>query len=91
MKHLDLPSASLLLYRPLLLERSYGGGGEAIYLLLQGLFCLLVVAGILTVLVKLSNRAEEVYEDGYHNLMKKVAIGVALFVVIYFLASIGGR
>ena len=90
MKH-RAASGLLLSFRPLLLERSYGGGGEAIYLLLQGLFYLLIVAGILAVLVKLSNRAEEVYEDGYHHFMKKVGIGIAVFAAIYALASIGSH
>jgi hypothetical protein len=76
------PGLHSLLYCPLLLERSYGGGGEAIFLLLQGFFYVLVVAGVLAVLVKLSNRAEEVYEDGYRRMMKKAGIGVAVFFVI---------
>ena len=54
---------------------------------------MLVVAVILTVLVKLSNRAEEVYEDGYRDLMKKVGIAVVVFAIIYTqprLAAING-
>jgi hypothetical protein len=87
-----LPAPSFLLtFHPLLLERSYGGGGEAIYLLLQGSFALLVVAVILTGLVKLSNRAEEFYEDGYRNLMNKLGIAVVVFIVIYALTSIGSH
>jgi hypothetical protein len=81
----------LLSFHPLLLERSYGGGGEAIFLLLQGFFYLLVFVAVMAVLVKLSVRAEEVYKEGYHNFLKKVSIAVAVFAAIYFLASIGGH
>jgi hypothetical protein len=80
----------LLSFQPLLLERSYGGAGEGIFILLQGIFSLLVMAVVLAMLVKLSNRAEEIYEDGYRRLVKKVGIGAAVFAAIYALASFGG-
>lgn len=91
MKHLLLAFPVLLLYRPLLLERSYGGGGEALALLFQGLVGSVVMTVYAVVLVKLSGRAIEAHRAHYHKFLKVVGIVLVVFVVVYALASIGSH
>ena len=75
---------SLFAYRPLLLERSYGGGGELVWFMLQGLLCLAAIA----VVLKLSTRASEVHGERYHTFLKRAGLAAVLFAVVYALASL---
>jgi hypothetical protein len=78
---MNAPSSALFLFYPLLLERSYGGSGEVVWILLQGLVAVVVVA-------KMSSRADEVYGARYRRFLKRAGLVAVLFVVVYALASL---
>ena len=82
------PGSALFLFYPLLLERSYGGGGEVIWLLIQGLAPSLMMTICAVAVVKLSSQVDEAYGARYRRFLKKAGIVVVLFAVVYALASL---
>jgi len=79
---LSLPASLLLTYRPLLLERSYGGGGEGIAILIMGGLAILASSVLLLVLVALGHWANKTYGESFHKVLKYGGIVAALFYVV---------
>jgi hypothetical protein len=85
------PFGLLLAYQPLLLERSYGGAGEGLGILVQALLVLLALGIVLLALLKLAHQANEVYGQSFHKFLNAAGIIAALLLVVYFLSSMGAR
>jgi|GEM_PF-2758495 len=85
------PPSLLLLYRPLLLERSYGGSGEAWGILLMLGLGVLASGAVLLVLLTLGHWANKEYGESFHKLLKGAGIVAVLLYVVLFLSSIGSR
>jgi len=90
MKPLALPSL-LLLYRPLLLERSYGGAGEGLGILIMlGLGLLASTAGFLALLA-LGHWANKEYGESFQKLLKGAGMVAVLLYVVLLLSSISSH
>jgi len=81
------PAGLLLAYQPLLLERSYGGGGEGISLLVMGGLAILASSILLLALVSLGHWANKKYGESFHKFLKYAGIVAALFYVVFMIAS----
>jgi len=77
----------LLAYQPLLLERSYGGGGEGIAILLMGGIAIVGSSILLLVVVALGHWANKKYGESFHEVLKYAGIVAALFYAIFLVSA----
>lgn len=82
-----LPAGLLLTYQPLLLERSYGGGGEALGILIMSGLAILASSVLLFALVSLGHWANKQYGESFHTFLKYAGIVAVLFYVVFIIAS----
>lgn len=90
MKPLALPSL-LLLYRPLLLERSYGGASEGLGILVMLGLSVLASGAVVMVLLTLGHWANKEYGESFQKLLKGAGILAVLLYVVLLLSSISSR
>ena len=90
MKLLTLP-ALLLLYRPLLLERSYGGSGEVWGILIMLGLGVLASGAVLMLLITLGHWANKEYGESFQKLLKGAGVVAVLLYVVLLLSSISSH